>query len=519
MNKLFGLSVLWLLMQPLSAETWAILPFQVNASPGTIQPAIADKSVNLGHDLAKAARTYLHIRGIKNLVSHQATVGGLEKLQLNKSSSLNPSEMLELGKFLRTDYLVETEVNYSKDKFHIQSKIFYVASAALTNPIKSSEYTILKSISDHFDMRFNLPEMQLKESKAQQNPLIFVLDASGKNTSEIREITESLKYYDPYASAACVLDGNGTLSTIRFGDHAQKTIPMLTQIRPSGGGKYARNSAKLWDCAKRLSRETKKTELIVLVGSMPVPGSRDFYRVQSHLRYLFENNRTIVLLSAAISTESRKFWKKSAGTASRLSGSYVEDIQYRLQAGLSNGTSLYIFQKSDQISAAMQANPNTALNWQKIPQRFQANFRRSSIPKVYETVSGNSIITEYKSQGMFTYHLDNFFQVPVSSSQSRVKSRMLITVPAGSFWFSFSPGKYAETSANGSIHFLTQLEPASQGMPIQNNPHHTMFIPDETEIPAILKIDIQEYLLNPENYMGKSLAASSIYLITGKVEE
>lgn len=482
-------------------------------SPEQRELGFQDKTIPA--ELAKAARLYLSIRGLKNIVPLKQVNEFVHNEKQSDSQDYTIELLQTAAKKFFADYILTVQVSYSANNYFIESKVFYASSNLLTNPMQSKDNILLNNLSKHLNQRFSLNEFKLKSNQNKNKPLLILADVSGKNTQDFIEFTRTLSLYDPSSSSFCTIDGSGNLLKIDFSDHLKTTVPALQKIKAGGGGRYAIKQGKLWECARNYANQQKEAEIVALVGSMPIPKSRDFYNTRSSARKLIESRRTLALLPSSLSEESRSFWNNSFKSVSELKGSYTEDVRYQLKAGLSNGTSLNIFQEGFKVTGSLQNSPTSVSNWQLIPTQLQSNFRRSKLSKAYEMLTGNTIITNHKVQGSYQYHLQNFWSNEESTSLVANFHRSLLVFENGSFWVSFPKNKAKSIKELTKVHFLTHMETGSEGIPYQNNPQHTYLIENPEEVPDFLKIDLSDYLVNPYDYRGKSFSGSSIYYFSG----
>lgn len=506
---------LTLTLTPLLAETWVIMPFQVRNMPSLEDRELDFQDKTISIELAKAARLYLSIRGLKNIIPLKQVTEFVNNKNRNDQQDYTAEQLQSTAKKFFADYILTAQVSYSENYYFIESKVFYASSNLLTNPMQSKDGILLNNLSKHLNQRFSLNRFKLKSNQNKNKPLIILADVSGKNTQDFQEIVKTLSLYDPSSSSFCTVDGSGDLLKLDFSDHLKVTVPALKKVRAGGGGRYAIKQSKLWECARNYAKQQKEAEIVALLGSMPAPKSRDFYNTKGSIRKLIESRRTLALLPSSLSAESRSFWNNSFKSVAELKGSYMEDVRYQLKAGLSNGTSLNIFQEGFKITGSLQNLPTSASNWQLIPTQLQSNFRRSKLSKAYEIVTGNTVITNHEVQGNYQYHFQNFWNSEESTSLVSNFYRSLLVFDNGSFWVSFPKDKAKSIKELATIHFMTHMETGSEGIPYQNNPMHTYLIENPEEVPDFLKIDLSDYLVNPYDYRGKSFSGSTLYYFTG----
>jgi hypothetical protein len=506
---------LYSIISPLWAETWVILPFQVRNMPSMENRELNFKDETISAELAKAARTYLSIRGLKNIVPVEKVIGKQNLDIFNYSQGIKIENLQSAANKYYADYILVSQVSYSSGYYLIESKVFYARSKLLSNPIQSKDNLLLSNLSRHLDERFSLRPFKLKLAPNNSKPLIILLDSSGKNTEDISELVQALSLYDPSSSAFCSIDGSGNISKNNFGNHLKVTMPALKKLKAGGGGRYSINQEKLWECAKAYANQQKQAEVIALVGSMPAPQGRDYYSTKGSVRKLIESRRTLALQPSSLSAESRFFWNNTFKSIAELRGSYIEDVRYKLKAGLSNGTSLNIFQEGFKITGSLQDLPSSSSNWQSVPTQMQTSFRRSKLSKAYEMISGNTVITKHKVQGIYKYHLKNFWNNEKNTMLISNFHRSQLTFKNGSFWVSFPKKSAKSLNRLTTVNFLTHVEAGSDGIPYQNNPLHTYLVDDIKEVPDFLKIDLADYLVDSYNYKGKSFSGSTIYFFTG----
>jgi len=522
------LAVLLLLATPalrVYGVSWAILPVKFN---GYAQPHLKTGPVfnpddpETGWEMARLLRLYLKSNFVHSVLPMESVKRAYKKNDVGYNSDLTTDELKSVAYDLDCDKIVLTEVFFSKDTVRVQSRIYFTQSGTISDTVTLTGETLYETLGKSLQQRFQFRGNSFI-SRDDRYHFIFGLDASGKNYNEIRYLTNLIGELDIDQSSGVSVDGYGKEFLLQATSEKSTLLDYINHVRPQSTDTtdrlYIHLLANVLELTQK-SRAAEKNKIAVLVVSGAPKKIESRQKVNGFLRRLGRKSRVLILGNGKLSPEERNYWSLLTNASPNI---MYKDILYKQKIGLSDGNAVYLLKSGDKL---LESNTGDVAYSHEIfiDKEEIKNFNQDTIVKIFESTTQKTVVSPGKAEVDYKISLlaDTIKVSSRESGQSR--ARVLILVENKPFWIDvpyksiLNEDGRQRLETGSRYYFLLNLKPAGQGMPFRNSPDFAEVL-TPSEISSILLLDVNAYLKNPERYLEKSIAGTSLYIVFGVVKD
>lgn len=491
------------------ADTVGILPVRVLSDGQTIRLNKTWQPAELSSELAALSTAYLKFLRTPGLldssnVANAAVMAGFSPMQRSSTPKLTA-----IARGVEADRLLLIEVRTTNRGFQVSSQVYYLSSNLITDPITSQGSSLLVVLGNHLEERFPVISKKAAELK-KQNPgsaTLLVLDgnADALDWQYLRK-----KFRPALNSINGVCAGDTRITKITFTPNLSRVTSAMSSMQFPRQGATTDYSA-LWECARSQLNSQPNATILAVMGDKP--NGQTALSVKSLLRQISRRHPGKLLLSGTQPESVRQFWQTIGNENSQLQ---VENIRYALKTGHADGSVWYVFRTGNTLIETRNDYIESSDNRIEIPLNLIAEYSIPRTSDLYRRLAKVQLIDEYPVSS----HIHD--QLQISSAGQNAESpayRALLHTSAGPFWFdlprSFNPSK---VQTDVPVWLAVSLTSGNSGNPLMNQANLAEMYFSNREVPKSLLLPVREYLLNPNNYLGKSIGGTSLYIIEGTLK-
>ncbi|MDH4263393.1 MAG: hypothetical protein OEV78_10160 [Spirochaetia bacterium] len=509
----------------IDAVSWAILPVKFNGYAKnhlTNGPQFNTDDPESGWQMAQLIRLYLKSNFVNTVLPMESVKRAYKKNSIGYNADLSEHDLKSISYDLDCDKVVLTEIYFSKTTIRVESRVFFTHSGKISDTITISGEKLFETLGQSLQNRFQFIGNNFI-SRDERYHFIFGLDASGKNYNEIHSLTNLISELDIDRSSAVAVDGYAKTFLLQPTQEKTTLLDYIDHVKPQSTDTQDRLYINLLDSImniidKNNSTEEKKVVILVVTSAPKQMKSRQ--KVNGFIRRITHRSKILILGNGKLSPEERNYW--SLMTTGNANISY-RDILYKQKIGLSDGNSVYLMKSGDKL---LESNIGEVQFSHEIfiDKDDLKNFNQDTIVKIFETTTQKNVVSPGKPQ--IDYNISMLSDtIKITQSESKPgTARILMLIENKPFWIEVpyksildDEGKSILTKGQ-KYYFLLNLMTASRGMPFKNSPLFGEVL-EQNEVSKILILNIDLYLKNPEMYINKSIAGTSLYIIYGEVKD
>jgi len=530
-RKIFFFLLFFFININVFAGKLAILPARilgVHSSQVKTGPHLFPKKSINSWEVAKFFSLYLKITGKKDIIPPSYVKGAYTKARLKPNKKITKNNLNQLGILLDTDQLMSIFIVKTKQGFRLESKIYYTASQTITDRLITKHTNFWQLISKHLQLRFPYNKLPISLQSRSTRPILFLFVASGSNYNEIKKLKQLIEKIDTLYSAACAINGRQNLSSSNIGRHPQIIKKFFNKLSTRGGSLYLKGFEKAIQCIQKKNpyqgNLNDKPYVISIVSSMPETDNERLL-IKSKFRDLASKSDILILGSGNLSNEARNFWQNLSRELRSVSKSEYKDIIYQQKVGLSSGEEWYLYKRGFSLIESQSKILSKNQTGIELAIHLRKKFTSRRIKYIYKQISKNKVISSSRVKILLKDLILDFLGGGIYQNNKKEKIlRVLIKVNQKPFWINIP--KSSAYTRNGQLklirnkkyYFLLQLLSAKKGMPFSNSKNFALFFKTRRNIPRGMILNINKYLMNPQRYLNKSIAGTSLYFILGRVE-
>lgn len=502
----------------LSAATWSVFPVRVHGEKKDL--ALFNKEIDdeeLAWDLARLVPLFLESTHQYNVfpVSHVKLI--FKELKIRYNSQLTLDQLRTISYKTDSDNILILEVYISPGQITIESRIYYTHSDKISDKYTFRGEDFYKTLGLALAERFQLDYSHLFIPGKEDN-YCFALEASGPNMAEVKALAGFIREIDIHRSCAIAIDGYGKKSILKNATEKISLLRFFDSLRPQSIDTTDKIHFSLVTESENLIRDNRSTlnTLFLLVATAP-HSSEMQQKVRATIRRLGNSHKVHLLGSGYLSRDDRAFWLSIASEQSTRFSIIYSDILYKQRLGIATGEEVTIVKKGFNLYETNNGMLDYAHQLQLDTGLF-AIFKPDNMGQVFEKQTSTKVLTEYPVE--ITPVENNPVENPRSSEGEYY--RILVDFQGTPFWVTYPKKEGGSRTIvpekGGNYFFLLNMRQGMKGIPFSNEPNFGKIIDPEAACRSLL-LTPSRFLESPSQYLGKSLAGSSLMIFYGKVLE
>ena len=508
----------------LYAASWALLPVKFNGSPGAQMAGgmsfDPEKSEN-GWEVAQLIRLYLKSNYVNTVLPMSSVMKVFKNNHIGLNADITTAELKTISDNIDADKLLLTEIFFTNKSVKVQTRIYFSQSGIISDSTTLVGENLYEVLGRALQQRFQFVGNNFLK---QENNYYFIwgIDASGKNYEEIKSLPNLIRELAISRSAAVSVDGYGKAVYLQSTSEKSTLYDYINHIKPQSTDTTDRLYPELLENVYTFilkNRNEDKPVAVILVSSAPRSMSSR-QKTSGFVRKIGQKTGLLILGNGRLTPEERNFWAIQGAGNSHIQ---YKDVVYKQKTGLADGNSLYLIKSGSKL---LESNIGEIDNAHEIFLTVDQSkdFTQENIYKTFESATQRQVVSNYKPE--IDYNISMFGNLIESSTpdSKETRLRILLLIENKPFWIEVPYRSVLDEtgnmliSADNSYFFYLNLTGGGYGMPFKNSPYFADILP-QSEVSKVILLNIEKYLKNPSNYLNKSIAKTSLYILYGKVKE